>query len=297
MSFTKAGSPYRAVKERLRDYLAGFIAWLPTPLQRLLIRVFQRPILWWLFRAYGRNFALTPAGPRNSRFQMWLDPMADTGFILGMYEAGCTDVLRQYAREGSLCVDVGANLGYFSIFMSCLVGGRGQVIAFEPMPDTVEMLRKNVRVNDLQNVTVVQAAASDGSGSVEFFSEPSESMTKTASMFNHRFHGAARTTIVPSVRLDDYFAGAARLPDFIKIDVEGAEEAVLNGARETLARGGPALVVEIHRWGSPESQRVLSLLSELGYSAHIFEIRMHEALCVATPVSLNTMASQRMAKR
>jgi hypothetical protein len=126
----------------------------------------------------------------------------------------------------------------------------------------------------------------------EFFIEPSQSMTKTPSMLTHRFQGAARTIIVPSIRLDDYFAGAAQYPDFIKIEVEGAEEAVLNGARDTLARAGPALVVEIHRWGSPGSQRVLSLLSELGYSAHIFEIRMPEALCAATPVSLNTMASQ-----
>src|ERR1700689_4806627 len=118
MSSMKAGSPYRAIRERLRDYMVGFLAWLPTPIQRLLIRVFERPILWWLFRAYGTSFALTPAGPRNNRFQMWLYPMADTGFILGMYEPGCTDVLRQYARRGSLCVDVGANLGYFSIFMS-----------------------------------------------------------------------------------------------------------------------------------------------------------------------------------
>jgi FkbM family methyltransferase len=292
MSSMKAGSPYGAIKERLQDDMAGFIAWLPTPLQRLVIRGFRRPILWWVFRAYGTSLALTPAGPRDSRFQMWLDPSSYSDFILGIYEPGCTNVLRQYAREGSLCVDVGANLGYFSIFMSRLVGGRGQVIAFEPMPDTVEILQKNVRVNDLRNVTVVQAAAGDVTGSVEFFSEQSQSMTKTASMLNHRFQGAARTTIVPSIRLDDYFVGAARYPDFIKIDVEGAEESVLNGARETLARSSPALVVEIHRWGSPESQRVLSLLSELGYSAHIFEIRMPEALCLATRASATAITSQ-----
>jgi FkbM family methyltransferase len=292
MPFMNAPSLFRAS----RDNLAGLIAWLPTPLQKILIRGFRRPILWWLFRAYGTNLALTPVGPHKNRFQMWLDPRTNSDYILGIYEPGCTKVFRRYVKEGSLCVDVGANLGYSSIFMSQLVGGLGQVIAFEAMPDTVEILQKNVRVNDLRNVTVVQAAASDVSGSVKFFSEPSQSITRTASMLNHRFQGAAQTTIVPSIRLDDYFAGAARYPDFIKIDVEGAEEAVLNGARETLARGAPALVVEIHRWGSPESQRVLSLLSELGYSAHIFEIRTHEALCVATPVSLNAMASQRKAK-
>jgi FkbM family methyltransferase len=287
----KTRSASGEVRKRLAEFIANFFAWLPTPIQRFLIRAFRRPILWWLFRAYGTTLSLTPAGPRHCRFHMWLDPSSYSDFILGIYEPGCTEVLRKCAKEGSLCVDVGANLGYFSIFMSRLIGERGQVIAFEPMPDTVKMLRENVQANDLRNVTVVAAAASDESGPVEFFSEPSQSMTKTASMLNDRFQGISQTTIVSSIRLDDYFAGAARLPDFIKIDVEGAEEAVLNGARDTLARASPALVVEIHKWGSSGSQRVLELLSELGYSAHIFETRMPEALCVATPLSVIKTAS------
>src|SRR5580700_12064326 len=99
-----ARSLFRAITERSRDNLAGLIAWLPTSLQRILIRGFRRPILWWLFRAYGTNLALTPAGSRNSRFQMWLEPMLYSDYILGIYEPGCTNVLRRYVKEGSLCV-------------------------------------------------------------------------------------------------------------------------------------------------------------------------------------------------
>lgn len=284
LSSAKARSDSRSIRERIRDSVVGSLASLPAPIQSWLFRRFRRPLLWWLFRAYGTNLALAPAGPRDGRFRMWLNPAAYSDFILGTYEPGCVQALRKRLKQGSLCVDVGANLGYFSIFMSRIVGEQGRIVAFEPMPDTVEMLRDNVRVNGLRNVSVVAAAASDRSGSVELFSEQSQPLSKTASMIGYRLEGAAKTTVVPSIRLDEYFAEATRLPDLIKIDVEGAEAAVLTGARETLARGKPVLVLEIHGWGSPASQRVLHLLSEFGYSADILEIRAPEALCLATPL-------------
>ncbi len=279
----KAKDDSRNFKQRTRDYFAGFLAALPGPVQGFVFRRFRRPILWWLFRAYGTSLAFAPAGPRDCRFRMWLDPAAYSDFILGTYEPGCTQVLRQCLKHGSCCVDVGANLGYFSIFMSLLVGEQGRVVAFEPMRDTVEMLRKNVCANRLGNVNVVAAAVSDRSGSVDLLNDPSQRLSKTASMIGYRLEGSAQSTTVPSVRLDEYFAGATRLPDLIKIDVEGAELCVLNGARELLARARPTLVVEIHGWGSPASQKVLDFLSEVGYSADIFEVREPEALCLATP--------------
>ncbi len=227
---------------------------------------------------------LAPAGPAGNRFFMWLDPMAYSDFIVGAYEPGCVCALREHLSEGSVCVDVGANLGYFSILMSQIVGKRGRIIAFEPMPDTVQILRENIAVNRLENVIVIEAAASDKSGSVQLLSGASERVTKTASMVGYRLEGPARTTLARSLRLDDYFAGSTRFPDLIKIDVEGAELIVLKGARETIARSSPTLIVEIHGWGSPESREVLDLLPEFGYSAKIIEIRPPEALCVATPL-------------
>jgi hypothetical protein len=101
----KARSPYRAIKDQLQDDAASLIAWLQTPLQRLLVCGFRRPILWWLFRAHGTSLAFSPAGLRKSRYRLWLDPSSYSDFILSIYEPTSTDVLRQYVKEASLCVE------------------------------------------------------------------------------------------------------------------------------------------------------------------------------------------------
>jgi FkbM family methyltransferase len=272
-----------SVTDGLRDGFANFLASLPNPLPQIIFQRFRRPALWWLFRAYGAEFALAPAGPRGNRFRMWLSPAAYSDFIFGTYEAICAQKLAENVKPSTICVDVGANLGYFTILMSRLVGENGQVIAFEPMPDTYEILCKNVKLNQLTNIKTIRGAVSNESGSVQLFTEPSAKLSKTASMVGYRLEGVPQATEVPALRLDDYYAQEKRLPDLIKMDVEGAEGSVLKGARQTIARGRPLLLVEIHAWGSPESQQVLDLLTELGYDASILEIRGQEALCLAKP--------------
>ena len=270
-------------RKGLRDHFANFLASLPNPLRRFVFERFRRPALWWLFRTYGTEFALAPAGPAGNRFRMWLDPAAYSDFIFGTYESNCAQKLIENLRQGSVCVDVGANLGYFSILMSRLVGEEGQIFAFEPMPDTYEILCKNINLNHICNTKTVRAALSHESGSVRLFTGPSERLSKTASMVGYRLEGDRRATVVPSIRLDDYFVGLKRLPDLIKMDVEGAEASVLNGARNTIAQGRPILLVEIHAWGSVESQQVLDLFAEFGYVPNILEIRGREAFCLAKP--------------
>jgi len=241
-------------------------------------------MLWWIFRAYGREVTLAPAGPAGNRFYMKLHPMAYSDFIVGIYEPGCVRVLREHVSEGSVCVDIGANLGYLSILMSQLAGAEGQIIAFEPMPDTLELLRENVAINGLRNIMIVAAAASDVTGSADLLSEADENVAKTASMVGYRLEGPGRVTNVRSLRLDDYFSGSARLPNVVKIDVEGAETMVLRGARETIARSRPLLLVEVHAWESSASRDVLQLLSDFGYRTEIVELRPPEALCLAKPL-------------
>ena len=278
-------SDARLFRHLARDRFAGLLAALPSPLYRLVFGRFRRYALWWLFRAYGREVTLAPAGPAGNRFYMRLQPMADSAFIVGEYEPGCVRALREHLPKGSVCVDVGANVGYFSILMSQIVGKQGQTIAFEPMPETVEVLRENIEVNHLENVVVVAAAASDESGSVEILSDATDRATKTASMVGYHVEGQVQKTVVRSIRLDDYFDGSMRLPSLIKIDVEGAELMALKGARETIAKANPILIVEIHGWGSARSQEVMNLLSELGYRTRIVEIRSREAFCIASPLN------------
>jgi FkbM family methyltransferase len=273
-------------KERFRDFAVNLVVSVPGNTVPFVSQHFRRATLWCLFRAYSGALVLAPTGPRGNRFVMWLNPQAYSDFILGIYEPGFTRNLQRHVEPGSFCLDIGANLGYFTLLMSLLTGAEGRIVAFEPMPDTLQVLRKNIEVNQLKNVTVVGAAVSDHSGSVELLSQESQQFTKTASTVGYRLEGATRSTVASAIRLDDYFGRADRLPSVIKIDVEGGELEVLKGARETILRGKPILVIEIHGWGSERSGQVIHLLSELEYDSKVVEIRPPEALCLAKPIDL-----------
>lgn len=118
--------------------------------------------------------------PAGHRFRMWLDPPAYPDCIFGNYESNCVQKLKEYLREGSVCVDVGANLGYFSIVMPRLVGEDGQVVEFEPMPDTHEILCRNIRLTQITKTKIVCAVVGHVSESVRLSSQPSGKFSKTA---------------------------------------------------------------------------------------------------------------------
>lgn len=283
-ALASAASNSDSFRAHVRDALTNLFVALPEPIRDFAVQRFRRGVLWWLFKTYGKGLVRAPAGPKYFRFEMWLDAENYSDFIVGAYELECTRALRENLRDKSVCFDVGANLGYFSILMSRLVGNDGHVVAFEPMPDTFEVLEENIRINGLQNVVAVAAAVGDRSGSIELLSQPDQRFTKTASVVGYRLEGAAQKTSVRSIRLDELIADGERSPDLIKIDVEGGEFGVLNGARELLSKRRPTLIVEIHGWGSEASQQVLKLLDELGYVAQILEVREPEALCLAKPI-------------
>jgi hypothetical protein len=92
-----------------------------------------------------------------------------------------------------------------------------------------------------------------------------------------------RTITVPAISLDDFLSKNSRKPAVIKIDVEGAELFVLRGASDTLRRKRPVLFLEIHGWGMPSSQEVMSFLASLNYEVSIIGNRKAEAFCLALP--------------
>lgn len=146
-------------------------------------------------------------------------------------------ILQPIVPEDAVVIDVGANVGIYSLGLARLAHA-GHIHAFEPNPSVAEHLRENVRANGLTNVVVHQVAVSAMAGSMRFKENPSftagsRTTDNAAPMFNEVF--AAGAIDVPSVTLDEVVreAGLDRL-DIIKIDTEGHEIDVLNGARETL---------------------------------------------------------------
>ena len=190
------------------------------------------------------------------RGSWWLP--ASRGKVLrilnGTYEREQTALFEKLLHAGDTVLDVGANVGYYTLLASVLVGGGGRVHAFEPEPRNAEFLRRHVRINGRGNVSVEQAAVSDRVGTARF---DFGSGTGTGHLAD------AGAIEVRTLRLDDHCAAHGLKPRAIKIDVEGAEMSVLAGARQTLERHRPIVFLSTH---GPEVHRAsLEFLRDLGY--------------------------------
>lgn len=146
-------------------------------------------------------------------------------------------------RPGAIVLDVGANIGAYTVLFAQWTGASGRVIAFEPSPDSVLGLREHVRLNGVADrVEIVEAAVSSRDGSAAFdYAGASGANAIVADGTAIAGAITVRTTTL------DAFCDARRLrPSMIKIDVEGEELDVLRGARQTLAQPGLDVFVEFH---------------------------------------------------
>jgi FkbM family methyltransferase len=168
--------------------------------------------------------------------------------------------------------DVGTNLGYFT----CIAGvhfSDADYYGFEMDPDSVALLKINVRLNNIKSCEVNLAAVADRPGKIEFY-KPSSEPSAGLSMSDKPKSSDIRYE-VPAVVLDDYFAKAKSYPQVMKIDVEGAEMGVLKGMQHILSKIRPEILLEIHpiklqAFGVDQSQ-VLSFLREHQYRLWLFE--------------------------
>lgn len=149
-------------------------------------------------------------------------------------------LLGRSVRPGATVVDVGANIGWNAVGAARLVGPAGRVVAVEPTPDTLAVLRRNVAAAGLGNLEVAPVAAGRAAGTAEFYVRGGVSAVN--SLYAESRYGRVTEVLrVPVVRLDDLVEGAA---DVVKIDVEGAELDVLAGMERLLSAPGLVLIVE-----------------------------------------------------
>jgi len=187
--------------------------------------------------------------PTTMGCSLLVDPLLNKGlerevYYQGAYEAGTLHVLSSVLRPGDVFLDAGANIGLVSLVASHVVGSQGRVYAFEPVPDTIALLKRNIALNDARNVCVEATAL----GAVD----------ETRPIYEHLDvnRGAASLVpvgevqpsgAVPVTTLDAFVrkAGLERAIRAIKIDVEGWEAEVVLGGRHTLAdSAAPVLIVE-----------------------------------------------------
>lgn len=184
--------------------------------------------------------------------------------LFGVYEEEVTRLITRVSRPGWTVLDVGANAGYFSLLAADL-GGRGsRVVAFEPNPHMVELLRRSASLNRCTSLEIVQAACGDHEGQVtlRLSSDPRNTGLSTV----RETSGCADRVPVALLRLDEFCASRGLLPDLVKIDVEGAETGVLLGAEALLREGCPAHVV-CELWAESRDEMV-EYMGGLSYVVH-----------------------------
>jgi FkbM family methyltransferase len=193
---------------------------------------------------------------------------ASGDYATGRNELPVQRAVAAHLRPGHVFYDIGSNIGFFALIAARCVGPTGRVYAFEPVPANVACITGNARRNRFGNVAVLPAAvgAAAGTGTLLLSPHPGGATLSAAD-------GQATpcgTVDVRVVAIDDLVAaGAIRPPDVIKLDVEGAESAVLHGARATLERHTPILIGELDAPSAEDLSRkqeeLAAILTSCGY--------------------------------
>jgi len=187
-------------------------------------------------------------------------------------------VIEEFVSEGDLVIDIGANIGIYTKYLSNFVGTTGKVISIEPIPVTHSFLNNNIEKLKLLNVETYNVAITEKKFTSQMFIP---SGTSGENYFRAKFLNAEdnidemnlKAIEVKCVPLDMLVNSIGRSISFIKIDVEGFEMSVLNGAKKTLEYNKPSLLVEID--GDPSDNGsnadcVLKFLQTYKYEPYIF---------------------------
>lgn len=165
--------------------------------------------------------------------KMFLASDGTLGLVInGVCEPFETEVLKKEIEKGDVVLDLGANIGYYTLIFAKLVGQKGKVYAFEPDPDNFALLAKNVGINGYKNVILVQKAVSNKNGKIKLFL--SEDNTEGHIIYD--LNDGRKSIEIESVRLNDYFKNYDGTIDFIKMDIEGAEGEAVCGMSDLLKK-------------------------------------------------------------
>jgi FkbM family methyltransferase len=189
------------------------------------------------------------------RGKKWIVGSGNHGCWLGSYEYEKQKALQREMKTGDVVYDVGANVGFYSLLASVVVGRTGSVYSFEPFPENVRELRNHLEINRVMNCAVFEAAVSSRDGEAIF--EPSESR------YTGRLSDAG-TLRVRTVTIDGLVSrGEIRPPNLMKIDIEGAEFDCLKGAANVIQEFRPTIFLATH--GLEAHLACTDLLAKLKY--------------------------------
>jgi FkbM family methyltransferase len=220
---------------------------------------------------------LVRARCRGVSILVWSSSQIAEGIYANAWERRERSILDQLVVPGSTVLDVGANIGFYTCLFAQAVGRHGRVLAFEPTPAALDTLRKNVTMNFFEQVSIFPVALSDQSGfaKLNVFSEKGNVYNSLGAnkAYGIISDGTIDVETAPLDRYQEFFSPAE--VSLVKIDVEGAEELVLRGARGFLHSDTSAvLMVEANeaaaRQCGSSASAIVQALADLDWEAFVF---------------------------
>lgn len=256
----------------------------PMKLKRFLLGAQQNEGTWItrtfhnaLNRMPGDRFPTLPCSGILKGYRMKLDWYNNRSYSYGTWETDVVDVLREAIREGFVAYDVGAHIGYYALILSKLVGPRGHVVSFEPVPSSFSFLSENIRMNHLTQAEAHNMAVTDRVGILPFNIPSDVPFPVGGSLLET---GAVE---VLATSIDEFMRDRDKKLDFLKVDAEGAEALVLKGAQNTIQANHPIIMVEIHHFdGEIGHSTVPDLLQSWGYELRNLDRGMTTSHFLAT---------------
>ena len=191
--------------------------------------------------------------------------------IYNVHEPFSTNILMKNLREGMVCLDIGANLGYYATLESKMVGKTGKVIALEPSPVSFKYLERNLDLQNESNYEALNLACGGEDGEVRFLITPKSNLNRVLKE-DEEAPSDMNVVKVPMKKLDTFLKEKSlKKLDFIRMDVEGYEKQILEGGKESIRKFKPMIQVEVHlqRLGKDNTKKLLEGLKTHGYnSAH-----------------------------
>ena len=197
----------------------------------------------------------------------WIVGSGVHGLWLGSYEADKQQLLTTFPLEGMTVLDIGANVGFFSLLLSRLVGQKGHVISFEPFPRNIDFIHQHIALNAVNNIDVRPVAIADKEGKA-FFSSPE---------FHEQGFLAESGDLEVMVTTLDVMESQVSNVGFIKIDVEGAEVEVLKGGHKFFQRHRPVILLATH--GKSQVISCREILETYGYSMKLLSQDLYGTDC------------------
>lgn len=262
---------------------SNFDSWRELRIGLLASDEFQNTIA---IRRIMNKWVLTDV--MGGRRKMWLDlgdRYVSHACLLDNYEPIETAFIREHLKEGDSFLDIGANIGWYTILASTIVGEHGRINSFEPRATTFRYLAESIALNGLNGLaTVHNCGLSDHEG-VAYINNAVDTDNPGGSFVSEGALGGMESFPISLRTLDSYNFDKV---DFIKIDVEGSEPKVFAGGAELIRRDMPIIMAEVNdaalrNVSNVSGNEMIRFFVDLGYQAQILDHRRNGELIERIP--------------